>query len=188
MKKLILDNIQGKKVLLFLVITNIIYCVMIFYTIPQVMSFSHGMDLFDMMPLGYNYEYANSLIKALGVDGINKYLNLQLPVDFIYPINFGVTYCLLMVYLLGKRELLHTKLFYLCYFPLLGGLFDYAENIAIINMLKSYPALTHDSVFISNLMTIIKSLLSTISYTAILLLAVTVCTAWLKTNSRRAKC
>lgn len=186
MKNLILNNIQGKKILLFLIITNLIYCVMIFYTIPQVMLFSQEMDLFDMMPLGYNYEYADSLLKALGENGINKYLQLQLPVDFIYPLNFGIAYCLLIAYLLSKRNLLQTKLFYLCYLPLLGGLFDYAENIAIINILKSYADLTQSAVCIASVMTIIKSVCTTISFTCILLLAGAVVVRWLKTRAQKA--
>ena len=57
---------------------------MLTITIPKVMSFAGGMKLLDMMPLGYNSEYVNSLFNNLGKKGREVYLLNQIPIDMIY--------------------------------------------------------------------------------------------------------
>lgn len=74
MKDLIKRNINGKKILLLFILTNVIYAIMLSITIPKVMRFADGMKLLDMMPTGYNSEYVNSLLSALGTTGRNAYL------------------------------------------------------------------------------------------------------------------
>ena len=66
------------------------------------MAFSGELKLLDMMPIGYNSEYINSLFETLGENGRRVYLYSQLPVDMIYPFLFGISYCLLIGYLLKK--------------------------------------------------------------------------------------
>ena len=61
----------------------------------------------------------------------------QLPIDFIYPGLFAVTYTLMLVWLFGKKIDSKSKVFYLVLIPAAAGLFDYFENIGIILMLKS---------------------------------------------------
>ena len=68
---------------------------MLIITIPKTMAFSNGMKLLDMMPSGYDSEYITSLFEALGEDGRHAYLYSQLPVDMIYPLLFGISYCLI---------------------------------------------------------------------------------------------
>lgn len=161
MKDLIKTNISGKKVLLLLILTNIIYAIMLTITIPRVMAFAGGMKLLDMMPTGYNAEYVNSLLGALGAPGRNAYLFTQIPVDMIYPFLFGVTYCLLHAYILNKLGKLESILFYLCFIPVFSGLFDYLENIGIIAILNSYP---DNSILLSqttNVFSVLKSSFTT---------------------------
>lgn len=164
MKDLIRRNISGKKILVLFILTNIMYAIMLAITIPKVMSFSGGMKLLDMMPTGYNAEYVNSLLSALGATGRNAYLFNQIPVDMIYPFLFGITYCLLLAYILNKLQKLNSLLFYLCFIPLFSGLFDYFENIGIITMLNSYP---HNSILLTkttNVFSVFKSSFTTIYF------------------------
>ena len=137
---------------------------MLTITIPKVMSFAGGMKLLDMMPTGYNSEYVNSLLSALGATGRNAYLFNQIPVDMIYPFLFGITYCLLLAYILNKLGKLESFLFYFCFIPLFSGLFDYFENIGIITMLNSYP---DNSMILSqttNVFSVLKSSFTTIYF------------------------
>jgi len=137
---------------------------MLTITIPKVMSFTGGMKLLDMMPTGYNSEYVNSLLSALGSTGRNAYLFNQIPLDMVYPFLFGVTYCLLLAYILNKLGKSESFLFYLCFIPLLSGLFDYFENIGIIAMLNSYP---DNSIILSkttNVFSVLKSFFTSIYF------------------------
>ena len=157
MRNLIRKNLGGKQVFFLFVITNLVYAVMLTITIPKVMNFAGGMKLMDLMPTGYNPQYVNSLCSALGEKGRDAYLYFQLPVDMVYPLLFGVSSCLVLGYFLNKLGKLDGFLFYLCYIPLFSGLFDYCENIGIVNILREYPSnpdlLTH----ITSLFSVLKS-------------------------------
>lgn len=102
MKKL-LSFIQrvstGYVVLAFFIPAMIVYFVMLFYTIPQVAKYAPGMNLFDLSPTGYSFEYANELLHTLGSDGRDLYLYKQLPLDFIYPGLFAISCSLLLSWL-----------------------------------------------------------------------------------------
>lgn len=89
------------------------------------MNYAGGMKLLDMMPTGYNANYVNSLMDALGTEGRNAYLFQQIPLDFIYPCLFGITYCLLFAFIINKLGKQDSFLFYLCFIPVLSGIFDY---------------------------------------------------------------
>jgi hypothetical protein len=163
-KELVYRNIEGRKVFVLFVLTNLWYVFMLLVTIPKVLTFSGGMRIFDLMPMGYESEYARSLLEQLGVAGREAYLYFQIPVDLIYPCLFGITYCLILAYLLDKLNSLNKQYFYLCLIPLLAGMFDYLENFGIVNMLISYPDLTHAAIQLTSFFTVFKSLLSTISF------------------------
>jgi len=153
----------GRVVLLLFIITMIVYLIILFYTIPTVIAQAPGMQLFDMSPKGYNLTYANKLLIAIGPIGREAYLKRQLPIDFIYPGLFAVTYSLMVVWLFGKRLDKNSKVFFLALIPIAAGLFDYFENIGIILMLKSFPNINPMLVYISSMLSILKSTM-TISF------------------------
>ncbi|MBL4575202.1 MAG: hypothetical protein JKY51_03775 [Opitutaceae bacterium] len=170
LKNIIDKNLNGKKVFLLFILTNIVYAFMLLVTIPKVMSFSNGLKLLDMMPAGYNLEYINSLFNALGEGGRELYLYNQIPVDMIYPFLFGISNCLLLAYFLKKINKLDTSLFYLCLLPLVAGIADYFENFGIIKMLNNYPEVTSFSATATNIFSMTKST-STTLYFVVLLIA-----------------
>jgi hypothetical protein len=172
MKEGIYRHIEGKKVLLLFILTNVVYGFMLIFSIPKVMSYSSGMKIFDMMPMGYDLEYAYSLLEKLGIEGRHAYLYYQIPVDMIYPFLFGITYCLLLAYLLHKLDRFKNESFYLCLIPIIAGLFDYLENFGIIDMLVHYPELTDKVVQTATFFTVLKSLFSTISFIVVTALLV----------------
>jgi len=169
MRDLIIRNINGKKVLLLFLLTNFVYCIMLLITIPAVMSFSSGMKLLDMMPMGYYHAYVNTLFTTLGKEGRDAYLFRQLPVDMIYPFLFGISSCLVLAYFLNQIGKLNGPLFYICFIPFFSGLLDYGENIGIITMLKTYPENIKLYSQITNIFTMLKSS-CTITYFILLLI------------------
>lgn len=167
-KELIYRNINGGKVLTFLVLTYIVYALMLLITIPKVMGFSGGLKIFDMMPFGYSTKYANSLLNSLGEEGQHIYLFQQIPLDLIFPFLFGVGNCLLLAYFLNKLNRLKDKYLYLCMLPLFASSFDYLENFGIISMLFNYPNLSDLLVQTTSLFSVAKSLLTTVYFVVLI--------------------
>jgi hypothetical protein len=164
MREFIKRNINGKTVLLLFILCNIVYGIMLSVTIPEIMYYSAGMKILDMMPTGYDAQYVNTLFNTLGTVGRDLYLYHQLPLDLIYPLLFGISSCLVLAYFLNKIGKLEGKLFYLCLLPLLSGFFDYCENFGIISMLNTHPNISVLQVQITSIFTVLKSVLTTIYF------------------------
>jgi hypothetical protein len=164
MKNLIKKNLNGKKVVLLFIMCNIVYAIMLVITIPEVVHYSGGMKILDMMPTGYDTHYVNTLFNTLGIQGRHAYLYHQLPLDLIYPALFGISSCLVLAYFLNKLKKLDSPLFYLCLIPLFSGFFDYGENIGIVMMLKNYPNISVLQVQITNVFSVLKSTFVTIYF------------------------
>ena len=169
LREIISRNLSGKKVLLLFIITNIVYAFMLIVTIPRTMTFSNGMKLLDMMPMGYNAEYVISLLDTLGNKGREVYLYCQIPVDMIYPFLFGISYCLLIAYFFKKLDKLNSNIFYLCLLPLIGGIADYLENFGIISMLNNFPQLSQIEINFTNIFSMIKSISTTVYFIVLII-------------------
>lgn len=166
--KTILETLKkfasGKTVLILFLLTMSIYAIMLVVTIPMVKSYAPDMALFDLSPTGYSYEHATSLLEELGSEGRQIYLTRQLPLDFIYPGLFAASYTLLLLWLFRKGFNENAKIFYLALTPVLGGLFDYLENICIIVMLNTFPSTSVTLVSISSAFTLLKGIFTTIFF------------------------
>ncbi len=176
MKQNIINNLNGKRILLFFLVTGMIYMTMLTVTIPKLTGFAGGLKILDMMPTGYNPTYVNSLLNALGPDGRNFYLFYQLPLDMVFPGINAITFCLIFGYFFQKLGKIDSILFYICYLPLFAGLFDYCENIGIITMLNTYPGNPVILSIVTNLFSILKSTITTI-YSLILIFVLILFTA-----------
>ena len=168
-RKIIVTNLTGKKVLLLFLLTNIVYAVMLTVTIPKTMTFSNGLKLLDMMPLGYDLEYINMLFGTLGENGRQVYLTNQLPVDMIYPFLFGISYCLLIGFFLKKLNKLDSFFFYLCFLPLIAGIADYIENFGIFTMLYNFPDFSPFTAKVTNVFSVVKSMTTTVFFIALII-------------------
>ena len=148
---------KGKVVASLFLLTMAVYLTMLFYSIPAVTAFAPQLPIFDLSPFGYSFTYATELLDTLGVEGRNLYLSTQLPLDFIYPGLFSITYSLLLVWLLGKIYNEDSKIYYLVFVPFLAGIFDYIENVFIIKMINSFPDIQIATVKVASLFTLLKS-------------------------------
>ncbi len=184
--KFIKGNISGKKVLGLFILTNAVYVFMLTVTIPKTMGFSNGMKLLDMMPTGYDLNYVSELFNSLGEIGRGTYLTNQIPVDMIYPLLFGLTYCLLLAYFLKKLNKLNVPFTYLCLLPIIAGIADYLENFGIIAMLKSYPELTEIAVKTTSSFSVIKSISTSIFFIALIVILIILGIKFVKRNKTSA--
>ncbi len=183
MKELLRRHMQGRNILLLFTAATLVYVIMVAITIPRVMSFAGGMKPFDMMPTGYSVEYAGALLAALGEDGRSAYLYTQLPLDFAYPFLFGISYCLIAAFVIDKLGKFDSALLFVCALPLLAGAFDYFENIGIIMMLTRYPVTSPCLAQTTNVCTIVKSSLTILYFSGLLILIIVL---GLRTLSSRA--
>jgi hypothetical protein len=165
---------SGKRVFELFILTNAVYAFMLMFTIPKTMKSSDGMELLDMMPKGYDLNYVSELFKALGETGRETYLMIQIPMDMIYPLLFGLSNCLILAYFLNKINKLNTPFIYLCLLPIIGGIADYFENFGIIKMLRSYPNLTETTVKTTNSFTVLKSISTSLFFIALIAILILV--------------
>ncbi len=154
----------GRNVLFLFLLTQIIYFLMLLYTIPNLMHYANGMKILDMQPTGYSAEFARSLFNQLGENGRDYYLYRQIPLDMVYPFLFAVSYSILLTYLFKKSFKPESKLHYLSIIPLFGGLFDYFENIGIIIMLSIYPNFSINLANVTNIFSLLKSFSTTLFF------------------------
>jgi len=172
--KFIEKNISGKKVLGLFILTNVVYTFMLTVTIPKTMEFSNGMKLLDMMPTGYDLDYVSELFSLLGENGRLTYLNNQIPVDMIYPLLFGLSYCLLLGYFLKKLNKLNSPYNFLSLLSIIAGIADYLENFGIIIMLKNYPDFTETTVNATSMFSVIKSISTSVFFIALAVILILV--------------
>ncbi len=180
------NNTSGKRVLALFILTNVVYIFMLAVTIPKTMRFANGMKLMDMMPTGYDLNYVSTLFSALGENGRLTYLTNQIPVDMIYPLLFGLSYCLLLGYLLDKLNKLNSQYIYLCLLPIIAGIADYLENIGIISLLKNYPELTEITVQTTNSFSLIKSISTSAFFIVLIVTLLVLGIQFMKRNKSNA--
>lgn len=172
LRNIIGRNISGKKVLTLFLLTNVVYALMMIITIPKTMAHADGMKLFDMMPMGFDQAYAQSLLSALGETGRSVYLYNQIPLDLIYPLLFGFSYCLILAFFLKKINKLDSSLFYFCLLPLIAGSVDYLENAGIITMLVRYPDLSATLANTTSIFSVIKSMSTTLFFIVLIIVLI----------------
>ena len=98
-----LKNLVNGKVLIFLLlICNCVYFTMVGYTIPMLLSYTNGLLIFDMRPMGYSYAETVTLLDSLGPKGIEYYITTQLVLDWIYPACFMLTYSIGILWVYKK--------------------------------------------------------------------------------------
>ncbi len=163
------EKASGKNVLLLFVVTMAVYLLMLSVTIPRVQSYAPETALFDLSPAGYTHAQALSLLESLGRAGRDAYLFPQLALDFVYPGLFATCFSLMLIWLYSKRIRPNSKWLYLAVIPVLGGLFDYVENILIIRMITTFPDVTKGLVSAASGFTLLKSAFSTASFLLLIL-------------------
>lgn len=164
------NHIEGKKVLMLFILANVVYAFMLLVTIPNTMRFSQGMKLLDMMPMGYDFDYVNTLFASLGIQGRNTYLTNQIPVDMVYPFLFGLAYCLIMGYFLKQLNSLKIPFALLCVLPVIAATADYLENFGIITLLNTYPDITQIEVKLTMVASLVKSISTSFYFMALIIL------------------
>ena len=142
---------------------------MVGYTIPMLLSYTNGLPIFDMRPMGYSFAETVTLLDSLGPMGIEYYITNQLALDWIYPACFMLTYSIGILWVYKKLATGARIARIGALIAVLAGLFDYLENIHLYKILSSYPKIDEDFIFSSNITTILKSGATTVAMSIFLL-------------------
>ena len=161
--------LTGKLVMVLLFLANAVYLLMLFYSIPKLIQYSGGLELFDMSPFGYSYQTAMALLLALGENGRHFYQSTQLVLDLFYPLLFALAYSSLALWLAKGCKRNCKVMLYLAVVPIFVCLFDYLENISIWVMLSDFPAVSDGLVATSSLFTVVKSSLTMFYFSGLIL-------------------
>ena len=138
-----------------------IYALMITVTLAHIETVS-GHVPFDMRPAGYSPQDAAALLKGLGVEGRQYYLQRQIPLDTLYPALLAATLVFAMRWF-GNR-IAHERLVRVGIILSVGAaLCDYAENLGIAAMIWGWQNLPDALVYASGAATISKSVLTTLA-------------------------
>lgn len=172
MRDLLRKHLQGKKVIILLILSILAYVLMVVFTLPTLQSLAGGLELFDVRLTGYSPDYALQLLNALGTEGRYTYLTKQIPLDMIYSLLFAISYSLVTAYLLHKLTWFEGPAFYLVLLPLIGGLLDCCENFAVVAMLNQFPDLSTTTATFASYLTRSKFLFSIPALLSIILLLV----------------
>lgn len=61
MRKLYRKHLSAINILVLFILTNVLFLIMTKVTIPKVSTYAGGMELPDLMPQGYTFEYIKTL-------------------------------------------------------------------------------------------------------------------------------
>lgn len=94
----------------------------------------------DLMIPTYSPRAAHTQLTFFGDEGREVYKTIELTADMIYPLVYGFAFALLIAFLWKRLVPQAGWVYWLPLLPLIGMLFDYAENMAIVSLINSFPA------------------------------------------------
>lgn len=75
---------------------------MVFVLIPAIFRDLPGMTIFDLTSTGYDAAHVIALREGISARGMDIYTKLQLPLDFVFPVIYGLFYLALGNKLFGR--------------------------------------------------------------------------------------
>jgi hypothetical protein len=90
----------------------------------------------------------------------------------------------MLAWLFLKSSNKGSRIFYLCFVPIVAGIFDYLENIQIVTMLLNYPDITKTQIVLSSAFTMVKSGLTSLFFFILLFAFIRL---WVGSKSTKAR-
>lgn len=155
-------------------------CMMAFMrlTALQVKNISGGTEVLGLH-FGNTVGGIRVTMDALGNDGRLYYLTHFLVIDFFYAMVYAAFYFCTILFLLYKNEIGSGKVINICWFPVAGMFFDWAENLLLSVIIVKWPANSAVLCIMLIVSNITKFLLV---YLSLLLVVLLICYAILKRN------
>lgn len=138
---------------------------MLLFTFP-VINKQIGTKAFDLQTFGYSVSKAESIVRNLNDQTAQIYLFPQLTfLDLLYPFLLALFLSSVLFRLVNKNTKYRLGLLSI---PFLAMTFDYLENICVILMISKTLEISESLVLISSSFTVLKGVLTSISWLVIL--------------------
>lgn len=158
-----------KNVCILFVASHLILLSMMVFTFP-VINNQIGTKAFDLQPFGYSVSMAESIVNKLDAQTTQLYLFPQLTfLDLFYPLLLALFLSSLLFRFVNSDSKIGLLIVMI---PFLAMIFDYSENICIILMITKSIEISESLVLISSSFTVLKGVLTSISWIAILIYAI----------------
>ena len=145
-----------------------VYLAMVLWSLPRLQDMAGGLAGFDLRPMGYSPSEARELLAALGPEGADFYLSVQLWIDSAYP---GLMAAVLTFAFAALARGVWVWILAAGAFVMAGC--DYLENHAVAGLLRAGPDTVSDAMITAaSGWTLWKSISSTVVFTALLVLLV----------------
>ena len=177
----LLKKVGAMPLWVWFLVTNGVYLLMVFGTIPHLEGLAGGLPILDMRSEGYGVNDVVALYEALGSEGVRFYLWVQLPIDFVYPLLFMITYAMLLSRLLSLLSLDRGGFSAVVLLPFVTMMLDYVENICTLIAFNSIDSLSEVLCEIGSRATQGKIVMGMVTFAAIVLLG----TVWLFKKIRK---
>ncbi len=141
-----------------ILISAIAYLILGILIMPRLIPLiegNSGLKILDIR-FGYTATQVSKLFEAIGALGQKNYLLFTATADMAYPLVYGLFLCLFISYLFEKAFLKTHSYRFLNLLPLFIVISDYVENISIISLLSTYPAISTNLVKIGSFATLFK--------------------------------
>ena len=168
LNSLLLKTSSVKKICISFVASHLVLLLMWIFTLP-VINDQIGTQVFDLQTFGYDVSVAESIVNNLNDRTTALYLFPQLTLlDVLYPFLMALFLSSLLFRLFKITKTTSKVTSILLVIPFLAMIFDYAENICVILMITKSIETSETIVFISSTFTVLKGLLTSIAWIAIL--------------------
>ncbi|PXX25740.1 hypothetical protein [Arenibacter sp. ARW7G5Y1] len=169
LNSLLFQTSSVRNICISFVASHLVLLLMWIFTLP-VINNQIGTQVFDLQTFGYNISEAASIVDTLNNETRALYLFPQLTLlDLFYPFLLALflSSLLFRLFIISKTASKLTSI--LLVVPFLAMIFDYAENICVILMITKTIELTDAIVFLSTTFTVLKGVLTSIAWIAILI-------------------
>lgn len=158
----LIDNLTTPRAILILIILYGAVFGTILSTLGQLTEISGGYGILDF-DQGYDIARVQEVLGSYGTEGMKLYDLIQL-LDLFNPALYSLIAAVFTRLLWRERGP-----DWLCLIPLLGGIGDYAENVTLFLMARSYPEISNGLVSTSSTLSFAKNGLIVIGMLPLLL-------------------
>ncbi|MFP4697229.1 MAG: hypothetical protein ACLFMO_00835 [Eubacteriales bacterium] len=116
--------------------------------IPNFSLVTYGDKIIDFKVF-YNYNELYQSINEYSIEAYEIYNYIQV-IDLLFPLTYG------LLFSLSLARFVHRKRYYIVFFPLVGMICDYIENIGIFYMRNRHPLGYKEVSYITQFFTISK--------------------------------
>lgn len=152
MKDKIIDIIKSRKILM---ISSIVFGVFMVVVLPMISYINQryiGVSFSPDTSFFYTSHHFYQMIDLYGDQGRNLYIIIRWTFDLIYPLVYG----LFLIMVLYHVHMNKSKAMTLLWFPLLGVIFDYGENIVATILIGVFPKQLNALVYMMQVFSLLK--------------------------------